>query len=122
MLILLGVVPVRAVAAVAVGRQLGSHDERYGAGFPHHDRYHGYARIRGFPTTTVLLAVAVLLTGLGSAWLLKQQHYWKRIILLSVIVALTQYGVGMVGMIPLSSFAGSIAGSRGRVAAGKTPV
>ena len=110
MLILLGVVPVRAVAAVAVGHSWAVTMSGMALAFRTMIDITGMQESEVFPTTTVLLAVAVLLTGLGSAWLLKQQHYWKRIILLSVIVALTQYGVGMVGMIPLSSFAGSIAG------------
>jgi lactate permease len=55
----------------------------------------------------------VLLTGLATAWLLKQLHYWKRIVLLAVVVALAQHLVGLAGMIPLSSFFASIAGIAG---------
>jgi lactate permease len=113
MLILLGVIPVRAVAAVAVGHSWAVTLSGMALAFRTMMDITGMNAADVFPATTLLLGVTVLLTGLASAWVLKQLHYWKRIILLSVIVALVQYLTGLAGMIPLSSFAASIAGVLG---------
>ena len=121
MLILLGVIPVRAVAAVAVGHSWAVTLSGMALAFRTMMDITGMQESEVFPTTTILLAVAILLTGLSSAWLLKQLHYWKRIILVAVIVALTQYGVGMAGMIPLSSFTAAIIGIAGGLLLTKRP-
>lgn len=113
MLILLGVIPVRAVAAVAVGHSWAVSLSGMALALRTMTDIVGMEAVEVFPTASLLLGVSVLLTGLATAWLLKQLHYWKRIVLLAVVVALTQYLVGLAGMIPLSSFFASIAGIAG---------
>jgi lactate permease len=63
-----------------------------------------------FPTTALLLGFAVLLTGLSSAWVLGQLRHWRKILLLSLIVAATQYLVGILGLIPIGSFSAAVVG------------
>lgn len=110
MLILMGVKPVRAVAASAVGHcwavSLGS----MALAFRTMTDLVNVDTVKVFPTAAVLLGVSVLLTGLSVAWVLGQIRYWRRVIVLSLIVASVQYFVGIIGMIPLSSFTASIVG------------
>jgi lactate permease len=121
MLILLGVIPVRAVAAVAVGHSWAVSLSGMALALRTMTDIVGMEAAEVFPTASLLLGVTVLLTGLASAWLLKQLHYWKRIVLLAVIVALAQYLVGLAGMIPLSSFFASIVGIAGGLLLSKRP-
>lgn len=110
MLILLGVIPARAVAAAAVGHSWTVSLGGMALAFRTLTDITGMDPAAVFPSAAILLGVSVLLTGLASAYLLKQLHYWKRIVLLSVIVALTQFLVGLSGTIPLSSFTAAIVG------------
>ncbi len=121
MLILLGVTPVHAVAAVAVGHSWAVSLGGMALAFRTMTDITGMNASEVFPTAAILLGVSVLLTGLASAWLLKQLHYWKRIVLLAVIVASTQYLVGLSGMIPLSSFSAAIVGVVGGLLMAKRP-
>ena len=110
MLILLGVIPVRAVAATAVGHSWAVSLGGMALAFRTMTDITGMNESEVFPYAAILLGVSALLTGLASAWLLKQLYYWKRILLLALVVALTQYLVGITGTIALSSFTASIVG------------
>jgi len=110
MLILLGVIPVRAVAAVAVGHSWAVSLGGMALALRTMTDITGLSETEVFPFAAILLGVCVLLTGLASAWLLNQLHFWKRIVLLSLIVALTQFLVGYFVTIPLSSFSAAIVG------------
>jgi lactate permease len=110
MLILLGVIPVRAVAAAAVGHSWTVSLGGMALAFRTLTDITGMDPAEVFPSAAIMLGVSVLLTGLAAAYLLKQLHYWKRILLLAAIVALVQFLVGLSGMIPLSSFTAAIVG------------
>ncbi len=110
MLILLGVIPVRAVAAVAVGHSWAVSLGGMALALRTMTDITGLSETEVFPSAAILLGVCVLLTGLASAWLLNQLHFWKRIVLLSLIVAMTQFLVGYFVTIPLSSFSAAIVG------------
>ena len=113
MLILLGVIPVRAVAAVAIGHSWAVSLGGMALAFRTMTDITGMNEGEVFPWAALLLGVSILLTGLSSAFVTKQLHYWKRILLLSLVVALTQYVTGVTGMIPLSSFTAAIVGIGG---------
>lgn len=113
MLILLGVIPVRAVAAAAIGHSWAVSLGGMALAFRTMMDITGMNENEVFPLAALLLGVTVLLTGLASAFVLKQLHYWKRILLLASVVALTQYLIGLTGVIPLSSFTAAIAGIGG---------
>ena len=113
MLILLGVIPVRAVAAAAIGHSWTVSLGGMALAFRTMTDITAMNESEVFPFAAVLLGVTVLLTGLGSAYVLKQLHYWKRILILSLVVALTQYFIGITGVIPLSSFSAAIVGIGG---------
>jgi lactate permease len=110
MLILMGVKPVRAVAASAIGHcwavSLGSMALAYRT----MTDITGIDAAAVFPNAALFLGVSVLLTGLAVAMVLGQMRYWRRIVLMSVIVAGVQFLIGWSGMIPLSSFTASIIG------------
>ena len=121
MLILLGVIPVRAVAAVAVGHSWAVSLGGMALALRTMTDITGLSESEVFPFAAILLGVCVLLTGLASAWLLNQLHFWKRIVLLSLIVALTQFLVGYFVTIPLSSFSAAIVGVLAGMLLGKRP-
>lgn len=110
MLILLGVAPVRAVAASAIGHSWAVSLGSMGLAFRTMTDITGMSETEVFPFTALLLGVTVFLTGLASAFVLKQQQYLKRILFLSLIVAGVQYLIGISGVIPLSSFTASLIG------------
>ena len=113
MLILLGVIPVRAVAAAAIGHSWAVSLGGMALAFRTMTDITGMNENEVFPFAALLLGVTVLLTGLSSAFVMKQLHYWKRILLLSVVVAGVQYLIGLTGVIPLSSFTAAIVGIGG---------
>lgn len=110
MLILMGVKPVRAVAAAAIGHSWAVSLGGMALAFRTMTDITGIEATAVFPTSALFLGVSVLLTGLAVALLLGQIRYWRRIILLSLIVAGVQFLIGWLGMIPLSSFTAAIIG------------
>ena len=121
MLILLGVVPVRAVAAAAIGHSWAVSLGGMALAFRTMTDITGMNENEVFPLAALLLGVTVLLTGLASAFVLKQLHYWKRILLLALAVALTQFFIGLTGVIPLSSFTAAIVGVGGGLLLSRRP-
>ena len=113
MLIAMGVNPVGAVAASAIGHSWAVSMSGMALAFRTLADITRMNFVELFPTTAILLGIAVLLTGLAVALVLKQLRYWKRILVLGFAVALTQYLVGLSGMIPLSSFSAAIVGILG---------
>lgn len=113
MMIAMGVSPVTAVAASAIGHTWAVSMGGMALAFRTMMDIVGINPGEVFPTAAILLGVTILLTGLAVALVLKQLHYWKRIMVLSVLVALTQYLVGLGGVIPLSSFTAAIVGILG---------
>ena len=121
MLILLGVMPVRAVAAAAIGHSWAVSLGGMGLAFRTMTDITGMNELEVFPFSALLLGVTVLLTGLASAFVLKQLHYWKRILLLSVVVAGVQVLTGITGIIPLSSFTAALVGIGGGLLLSRRP-
>ena len=113
LLIAMGVSPVAAVAASAVGHSWAVSMGGMALAFRTMMDIVGMTTREVFPTAAIFLGVTVLLTGLAVALVLRQLRYWKRILVLSLAVALTQYLVGLSGAIPLSSFSAAIVGILG---------
>jgi lactate permease len=62
------------------------------------------------PLTSLLLGITCVVCGLAAAWVLKQMKYWRIIIFIGIGMSLAQYGMGMVGLIPLASLIAGLTG------------
>lgn len=115
MLIALGVPPITAVAASAVGHTWAVTMSGMALAFRTLVDVTGSNAAELFPTTALLLGMIVMLTGLAVMFILKQKVHWWRVLILGVVVAATQYLTGMIGIIPVSSFAAAFVGIIGGV-------
>jgi len=110
MMMTLGVPPILAVASSAVGHtwtvSLG------GMAMP----FRILADITGipaaelFPMSALLLGVTAVLSGLAVMFLLRERHYWWRVLLLGVAVAGVQFLAGSFGLLTICAFLASLAG------------
>ena len=115
MLVVLGVAPITAVAASAIGHSWAVTMSGMALAFRTLvDVTHADA-VQLFPVTTLLLGIVVVLSGLGVAFVLNKRQYWWRVVILGLIVAATQYFTCLIGLIPVSSFTASIVGIVGGV-------
>jgi len=121
MLIALGVPPITAVAASAVGHTWAVTMSGMALAFRTLVDVTGSNAAELFPTTALLLGMIVMLTGLAVMFILKQKVHWWRVLILGVVVAATQYLTGMIGMIPVASFAAAFVGIIGGVLLCKRP-
>lgn len=121
MLIALGVPPITAVAASAVGHTWAVTMSGMALAFRTLVDVTGSNTMELFPTTALLLGIIVMLTGLAVMLILKQQVHWWRVLILGVVVASTQYLTGMLGMVPVASFAAAFVGIIGGVLLCKRP-
>ena len=110
MLIALGVNPVSAVAATAIGHTWAVSMGGMALAFRTMTDIVKMDPAAIFPTAAVFLGLAALLSGLAVALVLGQMKHWWRVVILSVVVGLTQYLVGRLGLITLSSFSAAIIG------------
>ena len=121
MLIALGVPPITAVAASAIGHTWAVTMSGMALAFRTLVDVTGSNAMGLFPTTAFLLGIIVLLTGLAVMLVLKQGLHWWRVLILGVVVAATQYLTGLVGMIPVASFAAAFVGIIGGILLCKRP-
>jgi lactate permease len=110
MLVALGVPPLTSIAATAIGHTWAVSMSGMALAFRTLADVTKINQAALFPTTALLLGIAVLLTGIAAAFILGQQKHWWRVIILGVIAAGVQYLSGIIGMIPVSSFIASIIG------------
>jgi len=115
MLVVLGVTPITAIAATAIGHTWAVSMSGMALAFRTLVDVTGSDAVQLFPTTTFLLGIVVILSGLSVAFVLKQQKHWWRVVVLGVVVAATQYLTCLIGLIPVSSFTASIVGILGGV-------
>ncbi len=121
MLVVLGVAPITAVAASAIGHSWAVTMSGMALAFRTLvDVTHADA-VQLFPVTTLLLGIVVVLSGLGVAFVLNKRQYWWRVVILGLIVAATQYFTCLIGLIPVSSFTASIVGIVGGVVLCRCP-
>ncbi len=121
MLIAMGVPPLIAVAAAAIGHSWAVTTSGMALAF----RTLADITVTDpnvlFPVTSILIGIAVLLTGFACAWLLGQLKHWKRILLMSLIVGGTLWLSGRIGLISISSFIAAIVGIAAGILLSKKP-
>ncbi len=116
MLVALGVPPLRAVAAVAVGHSWAVTFGDMGVIFQTLVAVVRLDAASLVPWAALLLGLACLLCGLCSAAILGQLRQWPTIAALSVLIGTTQYALAAAGMIALSAFGAGLAGLAGYLA------
>ncbi len=109
-LVSLGVQPLVAVAAVAVGHAWAVTFGSMGIGIQTLAAILQIDPQWIMPATVFLLSVACLLCGLGAAWLLRQLHFWPYIVLITLVLSPVFYGLATSQLIPLASFGAGLAG------------
>jgi lactate permease len=113
LLMALGVTPLVAVAASAIGHSWAVTMSGMALAFRTLADVTGANQAELFPTTVFLLGIVVLLTGLAVTFVLKQKQHWWRTVLLGVFVAGVQYVTCLAGLIPVASFVAGFAGILG---------
>ncbi len=121
MLVAMGVPPLIAVASSAIGHSWAVTTSSMALAFRTLADITSTDQIALFPTTSILTGIAILLTGLASAWMLGQLKHWKKLILLALIVAATLAISGLLGLISISSFIAAIVGIFAGILLGKKP-
>jgi lactate permease len=110
MLVAIGIPPLRAVAAVAIGHCWAVSFGSMGIIFEtlaaitglHADELVGWAGI--------LLGATCFGCGMGAAFVLDRQRHWPTIVTLSAVMGATQYVIAAAGLVPLSALGAGIAG------------
>ncbi len=110
MLAALDVPPLRAVAAVAVGHSWAVTFGDMGVIFQTLIAVVGLDARSLVPWAGLLLGVSCLFCGLGAAAILGELRQWPKVVLLSVLIGTTQYGLAAAGLVPLSAFGAGLAG------------
>ncbi|MCX6055696.1 MAG: L-lactate permease [Chloroflexi bacterium] len=121
MLVAMGVPPITAVAASAIGHSWAVSTSGMALAFRTLVDVTRVNAVELFPTTAFFLGIAVLLTGLAVSILLGQKKHWWRVILVAILVGGTQYVMGVLGMISISSFSSAVAGILGGILLIKRP-
>lgn len=121
MLVQLGVSPVAAVAAVAVGHAWSVTLGDMGIIFQTLvvvTRIDGAALI---PGVALMLGVACLGCGLSAALILHQGRRWRAVLGLAILMAVTQYVLASIGLTSLAAFGAGLMGMLGGTLIGRAP-
>jgi len=110
MLVTLGVPPLIAVAAPAIGHAWAVTFGNMGLVIQALVSVTKIDASALAPDISLLLGVACLACGLGVTFILKQSRHWKTVILLAVCMAAIQYFMAAVGLPGLGSFSASLVG------------
>ncbi len=110
MLVALGVPPLRAVAAVAVGHSWAVTFGDMGVILQTLSAVVTIPVPDLVPYAAILLGFACLLCGLFAAAILGQSRHWPKVIALSLVMATVQHGMAARGLVPLSAFAAGLSG------------
>ncbi|MBN1201241.1 MAG: L-lactate permease [Anaerolineae bacterium] len=116
MLVSLGVSPVIAVAAVAVGHAWSVTFGDMGVVFQTLTGLVNVDEAKLASNAAILLGMACLVTGLAAARILDRgkTHWWK-VVILGVLMGTIQYALAVSGLVPLSAFGAGLAGIAGGV-------
>ncbi len=115
MLVALGVEPVIAVAAVAVGHAWSVTFGDMGVIF---QTLSGVVKLEQAvlaPAAALTLGGACLACGFGAARILGQGRQWPRVLALSLLMAVVQYGLAVAGLTPLAALGAGFAGLAGGI-------
>ena len=115
MLVVLGVDPVIAVAAVAVGHAWSVTFGDMGVIFQTLSAVVQMDPAVLAPAAAAMLGVACLACGLVTARILGQMRLWPAVLALGTLMALVQYGMAVGGLTPLAAFGAGLAGVLGAV-------
>lgn len=110
MLVALGVPPLKAVAAVAIGHCWAVTFGDMGVIFQTLVAVVALDGPQLVPWAALLLGLACLFCGLGAAIILGERRQWPRIAALAAVMAGTQYTLAAAGLIPLSAFGAGLVG------------
>lgn len=109
-LVSLGVAPLPAVAAVAVGHAWAVAFGSMGIGIQTLGAVLQIDPLIIIPATVLLLAIACFFCGLAAAWILKQLHTWPFILLITIVLSPVLYGLANSQLMPLAAFGSGLAG------------
>jgi len=109
-LVSLGIQPLTAVTAVAVGHAWAVTFGSMGIGIQTLATILQIDPNWFMPATVLLLSVACFGCGLAAAWLLKQLHTWPYLALITLGLSPVMYGLATSQLMPLSSFGAGLAG------------
>ena len=104
----IGVSPVVAVAATAVGHSWSVTFGDMGVIFETLIAITRFDPKLVLPPAGLMLGISCLLCGWGAMFLLKQSKYWWQISLVAILMASTQYLFAWIGLIPLSAFSAGL--------------
>ena len=121
MLVALGVSPLLAVTATAIGHTWAVTMSGMALAYRTLVDVTKADAVVLFPTTALLLFIACLLAGLAVAFVLKQKKLWWKVVVLAVVAGGAQFLAGRLGMIPVSSFLAAILGILGGIILSKKP-
>ncbi len=110
MLVSLGVKPVRAVAAVAVGHAWAVTFGDMGVIFQTLTRVVHVDNSQLAASAALLLGVCCLMCGLAVMRILGQRGYARSIVMLALLMSLTQYGIAISGLTPLAALLAGLCG------------
>ena len=110
LLVALGVTPLRAVAAAAVGHSWAVTFGSMGIVYQTLISVVEIDSAALAPAAAFLLGCACLLCGIGAAFLLGELRYWREVIFLAVWMGLIQYFAVAAGLSVMGSFLASLAG------------
>ncbi|MBE0695380.1 MAG: L-lactate permease [Anaerolineaceae bacterium] len=119
MLVALGVEPVIAVAAVAVGHAWSVTFGDMGVILQTLSGVVKQDPAVLAPAAGLALGAACLVCGLSAAQILKQGRLWLRVIALGLLMAGVQYGLAVAGLTPLAALGAGLAGLIGGVLASR---
>ena len=110
LLVAMGVAPLRAVAAAAVGHSWAVTFGSMGIVYQTLISVVDIDSATLAPAAAFLLGCACLLCGIGAAFLLGELHYWREVIFLAVWMGFVQYFAIAAGLSVMGSFLASLAG------------
>ena len=110
LLMSMGVSPVMAVAAAAVGHTWAGTTGGMALSLRVLGGVSRYSSEALFPDTAILLGISLTLCGLAVAFMLGQKKQWWRVLLTGLVVAVAHYLLGVSGMISISALLASFIG------------
>ena len=106
----LGVSPILAVVASAIGHTWSVTLGNMGMVFQVLTTISGIPETELYPATAILMGFACILCGLAVAMVLGELKKWKEVLFIGGVMAVVQYALAAIGLIPLSAFGASITG------------
>lgn len=110
MLVALGVDPLRAVAAVAVGHAWAVTFGDVGVVFQTLIGVSQMSALELAPAAALMLGAACLLCGLGAAFILKQGRCWPWVVGLAILMSAVQFSLAVTALSPLAGLLASLSG------------